>query len=448
MAERPGIKTQTRKQPGIPARIRKDVWYKLDLSAIVYPTLQRRDFSSVYRLSVMLKEKIDPVLLQTALDRTLPRFPTYKVAIRKGLFWRYLEPNNRPGPYVLEDIKNPCMPMPFKGNNRYLIRVYYYDRRISLEAHHSLGDGTGGMCLLQTLTAVYLGLLGHPVKPEGFVLDIDSSPDPEELEDAYMRYANAQFCPPRPAEKTYRVRGTKEPFYTLNIIDGILSVQEVMAVAKRYHASITEYLNAVLLYALLQKQNADFHIRLRPVRIAMPVNLRRFFPSKTLRNFITMVYPSIDPRLGEYQFEEIVEHIHHYMRYYINDKFLRGDITTNAATQRNPLIRVVPLFIKDLVVRTFYTRVQDKNSSAGLTNMGALHVPPDMKPFIERFDIYMGQPFSSRTNCAIISYEDVLTINFASSIVEADVERYFFRKLVQDGIHVKIESNRSLEDRT
>lgn len=448
MAERPGIKTQTRKQPGIPARIRKDVWYKLDLSAIVYPTLQRRDFSSVYRLSVMLKEKIDPVLLQTALDRTLPRFPTYKVAIRKGLFWRYLEPNNRPGPYVLEDIKNPCMPMPFKSNNRYLIRVYYYDRRISLEAHHSLGDGTGGMCLLQTLTAVYLGLLGHPVKPEGFVLDIDSAPDPEELEDAYMRYANAQFCPPRPAEKTYRVRGTKEPFYTLNIIDGILSVQEVMAVAKRYHASITEYLNAVLLYALLQKQNADFHIRLRPVRIAMPVNLRRFFPSKTLRNFITMVYPSIDPRLGEYQFEEIVEHIHHYMRYYINDKFLRGDITTNAATQRNPLIRVVPLFIKDLVVRTFYTRVQDKNSSAGLTNMGALHVPPDMKPFIERFDIYMGQPFSSRTNCAIISFEDVLTINFASSIVEADVERYFFRKLVQDGIHVKIESNRSLEDRT
>ena len=175
----------------------------------------------------------------------------------------------------------------------------------------------------------------------------------------------------------------------------------------------------------------------------MPVNLRRFFPSKTLRNFITMVYPSIDPRLGEYTFEEIVEHVHNYMRYYINDKFLRGDITTNAATQQNPLIRVVPLFIKDMVVRTFYTKVQDKNSSAGLTNMGALHVPKDMKPYIERFDIYMGQPFSSRTNCAIISFEDILTITFASSIIEADVERHFFRKLVQDGIHVKIESNRT-----
>ncbi len=425
------------------SRSRKDVWYKLDLSATVYPTLQRRDFSSVYRLSVKLKEPVDPELLQQALDRTLPRFPTYKVAIRKGLFWRYLEPNTRPGPFVQEDIKNPCMPMHFKSNNRYLIRVYYYDCRISLEAHHCLGDGTGGMCLLQTLTAVYLGLLGHKITPSGFVLRLEEEPDPSELEDAYMRYATAKVKPPRPSGKTYRIRGTKEPFYTLNIVDGVMSVSEVQKVAKGYNATITEYLNAVLLYALLQKQMTEFHLKYKPVRIAMPVNLRRFFPSKTLRNFITMVYPSIDPRLGEYTFEEIVTQVHNFMRYYINEKFLCGDITTNAATKHNFLIRVVPLFLKDLVVRTFYTRVQDKNSSAGLTNMGALKVPDDMKPYIDRFDIYMGQPFSSRTNCAIISFEDILTVNFASSIVESDVERHFFRRLVQDGIHVKIESNRA-----
>lgn len=420
----------------------RSTWYKLDLSAIVYPTLQRKDFSSVYRLSVVLKEAIRPDILQQAVDLALNRFPTYKVAIRKGLFWRYLEPNNRPGPFVQPDIKNPCMPMPFKANNRYLVRVYYHECRIALEAHHSLGDGSGGMCVLQTITAVYLRLLGHKISTGGFVLDIEEEPDPEELEDAYMRYANARVRPPRPGEKTYRIRGTKEPFYTLNIIDGIMSVKEVMAVASKYNATITEYLNSVLLYALLQKQAAEGHIKLRPVKLAMPVNLRRFFPSKTLRNFITMVYPSIDPRLGEYTFDEIVAHVHNYMRYYINEKFLRGDITTNAATQRNPAIRVIPLFIKDFTVRLFYTKVQDKNSSAGLTNMGAIKVPEDMNPHIERFDIYMGQPFSSRTNCAISSFEDTLTINFASSIIEADVERYFFRKLVKDGIHVKIESNR------
>lgn len=417
-------------------------WYRLDLSAIVYPTLQRRDFSSVYRLSLLLKEDVQPDILQQAVDIAMKRFPTYRSAMHKGLFWRYLEPNTNPGPIVQKDIRNFCMPMPFKSNNRYLVRFYWYGRRIALEAHHSLGDGTGGMFLLQTVTAVYLRLLGHPIPNDGFVLDVDAEPDPEEFEDAYMRYANAQVRPARPAEKTYRVRGTKEPFYTLNVIDGIMSVKEVMQVAKGYNATVTEYLNAVLLYSLLQKQKHDFHLKLRPVRIAMPVNLRRFFPSKTLRNFITMVYPSIDPRLGEFTFEEIVAHVHNYMRYYINEKFLKGDITTNAATKRNPFIRIVPLFIKDFVVRLFYTRVQDKNSSAGLTNLGSVYVPDAMKPYLERFDIYMGIPYSQRTNCAIASFGDTLTVNFASCIIEADVERRFFQKLVEDGIAVTIESNR------
>lgn len=107
------------------SKVHKD-WYKLDLSAIVYPTLQRRDFSSVYRLSVLLKEEIDPEMLQRAVNLTMPRFPTYKAAIRKGVFWRYLEPNDRPGPFVQEDVKNPCQPMYFKANNRYLVRIYYY----------------------------------------------------------------------------------------------------------------------------------------------------------------------------------------------------------------------------------------------------------------------------------------------------------------------------------
>lgn len=426
--------------------VTKKDWYKLDLSAIVYPTLQRRDFSSVYRLSLLLKEDIDPDILQKAVDMTMPRFPTYKAAMRRGLFWRYLEPNHRPGPFVQKDVKNPCQPMHFRENNRYLIRFYYYNNRISFEAHHSLGDGNGGMCVLLTVTATYLRLLGKEIENEGLVLDINAQPDPGELEDAYMRYANAKVKPPRPGEKTYRVRGTKEPFYTLNIIDGIMSTSEVIKVAKGYNATITEYLNAVLIYALAKHQEEGFHVRLKPVKIAMPVNLRRFFPSITLRNFITMIYPGIDPRLGEYTFEEIVKHVHNYMQYYVNEKFLRGDITTNAATTRNTFIRIVPLFVKDYVVRKFYSKVQDRNSSAGLTNMGALPVPESMKPYIERVDICLGQPFSSRTNCAIISYGDILTINFASSIIEADVERHFFRKLVKDGIHVKIESNREIED--
>lgn len=117
--------------------------------------------------------------------------------------------------------------------------------------------------------------------------------------------------------------------------------------------TITEYLNAVLVYALIENQKRSKVWREKPVRIAMPVNLRQFFPSKTLRNFITMIYPGVDPRMGEYSFEEILKEIHYYMRYHINEKFLNADITTNAKTLQSPLIRIVPLCIKDIVVKQF-----------------------------------------------------------------------------------------------
>ena len=245
------------RRKGKVAHKKEKIWYRLDLSAVVYPTLQRQDFSSVYRLSALMKETVHPELLQTALDRVMVRFPSYKVAIRRGFFWRYLESNHAPGPFVREDIKNPCMPMPFKSNNRYLIRVYYYERRISLEVHHSLGDGTGGMYLLHTLLAEYLRLCGNKISTGHMVMDIHCNPDPEEHEDAYMRYANAKVCPPRPMEKMYRIQGTMEPFYTLNMIIGILPAKDVVTVAKKYKASVTEYINAVLLYALLEHHSME-----------------------------------------------------------------------------------------------------------------------------------------------------------------------------------------------
>ena len=75
-------------------------WFKLDLSGNVYPTLQKKSFSSTFRVSVTLKENVDPEILQRAFERTIPRFPSLKVDLRAGFFWRYLEPNNRPLPPV------------------------------------------------------------------------------------------------------------------------------------------------------------------------------------------------------------------------------------------------------------------------------------------------------------------------------------------------------------
>lgn len=427
-------------------KINNATWYKLDLSAIVFPTLQRRDFSSVFRISMHLYEDINPDIMQKAIDLSMNRFPTYKSAIHTGIFWRYLEPNNRPGPFLKEDIQNPCMPMPFRSNNRYLVRFFYYKNRIALEAHHSLGDGNGAMCVLQTTVATYLNLLGKNIPASMYVLDINEKPDPSELEDAYVKYGTAKVKPKRMSDKTFLLNGTKDRIYSLNIITGILSAKEVLTIAKSHNVTLTEYLVASLIYTINEVQESRNEKKQYPVRIALPVNLRQFFPSKTLRNFITMVYPYIDPRLGSYTFEDTLKFVHTYLRYSINDKLLCGDITTNLSTQQNIFSRVVPLFIKDPIVRFFYKRVQTKNSSAGLTNLGRIPVPKEMEQYVKRMDVYMGQPYSTRTNCALVSYGDVLTINFTSGIIETDVEQAFFRHLVKEGISVTIESNRNMNE--
>ncbi len=38
-----------------------------------------------------------------------------------------------------------------------------------------------------------------------------------------------------------------------------------------------------------------------------------------------------------------------------------------------------------------------------------------------------------------------MAITFAGTVMEADVEREFFRRLVRDGIRVRVESNREEE---
>ena len=43
------------------------------------------------------------------------------------------------------------------------------------------------------------------------------------MEDAYIKYASSRVKRPRSQGKAYRIRGHREPFYTLNIIHGLLS---------------------------------------------------------------------------------------------------------------------------------------------------------------------------------------------------------------------------------
>ena len=73
-------------------------WYRLDNAGILYSALQKEEYSAIYRFSALMERDVDPTALQRAIDRCMPRFPSFAVRIRKGAFWYYLEPNTAPGP--------------------------------------------------------------------------------------------------------------------------------------------------------------------------------------------------------------------------------------------------------------------------------------------------------------------------------------------------------------
>lgn len=421
---------------------KKGVWYRLDNAGVLYTALQKEEYSSIYRFSAVMDQKVDPEALQRAVDRTMPRFPGFGVRVRRGMFWYYLEPNDAPGPFVKRDIANPCQPVRFREDNGWLVRFYYYERRISLEVFHALSDGAGALVFLRTLLAVYLRELGYEIPQGEGILNVDEPPRREELEDGYARWAGKKVLRSGPAPTAFPNTGTAEPFYTFNITMGFVPLDQLKDKAKRYGVSITEYLTGVLLKVIADNQAQKHPAHPRPVALAVPINLRPWFPSETLRNFILTVRPSIDPSLGEYTFEEILSQVRHYMRLHINRLKMRAMLTGNVKFQTNPLLQVIPLVLKNPVMALGYRMAGVRPYSGTYTNPGAFQVPPEMASHIEHMEVILGQATVPRVHCASISFGNTMEITFAGTLKETDTERAFFRFLVKDGLHVKVTSNR------
>ena len=418
-------------------------WYRLDNAGVLYSALKKEKYAPVYRFSAVMTEPVDPEALQRAVDRTLPRFPCFRVRIRKGVFWCYFEPNEKPGPFVRPDIANPCQPIREKGDNDWLIRFYYYEHRISFEAFHAISDGAGALKFFRTLLAEYLRQRGVSIPPDPSILDVEESPRPEELEDAYSRYAGKKALRGGLQKRAYSNESEPERFYTLNVTMGLMSVAQVKAQAKAHGVSITEYLTAVLLLSLLEKQAEEKPRRLRPVALAIPVDLRSWFPSETLRNFILTLRPCVDPNLGDYSLEEIIQYVHNYVRLHLNRQEMRAILTGNVQFTKNHLLQIVPLFLKKPIMAFSYELVGVRPYTTTYTNPGPFRVPDSMVPHIQRMEVVLGQATRPSPHCASISYGDTLEVTFAGTGVSSDTERRFFTHLVRAGIPVKVISNRS-----
>ncbi len=415
---------------------------RLDNAALIYPATMNRSWTALFRVSATLNEEIDPDLLEVAQRRALRRFPSLSVRLKRGLFWFYLDKTTE-APRIQEDVQNPCVRMRLKENDGFGLRVRYFQKRIAVEFFHVLTDGTGGLTFLQTLVAEYLKLCHHADIPRSnAILDCNEAPREEETEDSFFENSG-QITQSRREAKAYHIVGTDESDGFVNVVSGTVDASDILTRAREKGVSVTEYLTAVLLLSVddIQRSRAIVRSRMKPVKVCVPVNLRKIFPSKTLRNFSNYVNPGIDPRLGVYSFDEALNIVHHFMAMEVTKKLLNAKITTNVRTEQNPVLRVMPLFVKNAAMKLVYSQVGDAVSSTCLSNLGVTTLPPEMAQYVTRMDFVLGPLADNRVCLAALTYGGKLRLNFTRTIREPILERAFFRRLVQLGVHVIIESN-------
>lgn len=421
---------------------RKLRWMRLDNAAKIYPAARRRNWNNFFRLSATLTEPVDRAVLQSALDVTVRRFPSMAVRLRKGTFWYYLEELSK-APNLQEEQAWPLAHVPFKEVRECALRVIVYKNRVALEIFHALTDGSGALTFLKTLLAEYLTQkYGVDIPNEQGVLCRLESPSEEELEDSFLKYAGAVRAS-RGERTAYHLTGTREPGGEVHLVTLMLKASEVKERAKACGVTITEFLCAAMMEAILkvQEEKVLFRRNRKPVKVLIPVNLRKLFPSKTLRNFALYVTPEVDPQLGEYTFEELCLIVHHRMGLDCTAKLMGTRIAANVSSEKAMILKIMPLFIKNIAMKAVFNAVGERKSCLCLSNLGVVQVPEAMREYVQRMDFIIGPQARAPHNCGVLTYGDTMYINMIRNIRESELELAFFRSLQKQGLTARVESN-------
>lgn len=419
-------------------------WVRLDNAAKIYPAARRKNWSNVFRQSATLYEDVDTDVLKSALEVVVKRFPSIVARLRKGAFWFYLQ-QVETAPRIKEEYSYPLTYMSKKEMQKCALRVIAYRNRIAVEFFHSLTDGTGALIFLKNLLAEYIEQKYDVTVPlEDGILDRKEPPKEEELEDSFLKNAGKVRASRRDTN-AWHMTGEREQNGFLNLTCFRIPVKEALEVAHKYDVTLTAFMSAVTMQALLnlQTEKNPKVKKQKRIKVLIPVNLRKLFPSNTFRNFAMYTIPELDPRLGEYTFTEICQIVKHKMGLEVTAKYMGGMITANVNDEKNPIVRLMPLPVKNAVMKAVFDSVGEKKSCLALSNLGRVKIPGVMEKYIQRFDFILGVQADAPYNCGMLSYGDTVYVNFIRNIKEAGLERHFFAVLQEMGISVEVESNQN-----
>lgn len=402
-------------------------WYKLDTAAQLFPAVSNPRNSSVFRLSVLLNEEVNKAQLEIAAKRALKDFPELDVKLRKGMFWRYLE--NASQPLLVErEAETPCQYMDDEQLNNRLLRVLYYQKRISIEVHHSLGDGLSLSLLLKQILIHYFKKGREPTENKYSV------------ENAYKKYEQEVEMKKqiKIRKSCVHLKGTPYKGNKTIVYHGVLSVKELKTLSKKYETTITVVLLTLLIQAMLKQK--EIRKKRGQINLAVPVNLRSFFPSVTVKNFFGVVTISIPVKIDN-NFLTISKLIKEQLSEKLTKISLQEGLNANRKLEENPISKLTPLVIKEQLLKLGFLYLSESQKTITVSNLGRLDVSDDLASNIQHFEAIPYPTIKAPISCGIISSNESLTISFIKNIKEFSFIPDFFKLCGECGLEVSVYSN-------
>ena len=413
-------------------------WLPLDNAAKIFPAIVSDEIPVVFRLTAVLKEPVKIKLLQKAVLVVEKRFPYYRVQLKEGFFWFYLEhiPVHIPvGPDM-----HLCKRF-LKGE--ILVRILIRGNHINVEFSHIITDGGGGFEFLKSLLIEYSKICGANIPDEFTYIKPNTPILEEEYEDAYKKYFNQEIPPMVKKSKAFHLPFPLNPKPRFRQSTYIIPLKQIKRIATAKQVNITVYLISVYLY-VLQEIFEDLpplnkFKKNKRLRIQVPVDLRNIFPSETMRNFSLFVMPEIDLRLGQYSFDEILKSVFHQMQLETDMKLINKNISRNVGSEKKLYVRGIPLFLKSAILRMKFYSLGTSQYSGVITNMGKIKLPPETENLIDYFMVTPPPPNKMlKINCGIIGFGDKLVLNFGNITKSKAFENKFNHFLYSQNIDCEI----------
>lgn len=413
---------------------RKFYWRKLDDQAKVFALASNRKYSSVFRLSVILKEKVDEEILQKALDLALVKYQAFKVRMKRGLFWYYFQENEKK-PIVTIEKEYPFKKVNTKQNNYYLFKVTYFECKINIDFFHALTDGNGGGEFFKEIIYKYLELKYSNEFEESRQIDQIF----EDSENAYKKNYK-KHSKKTPFPKAYMMKGELLPKGEVAINHFNINLEQIKACSKCKQSTLSMYLVAMIAYSIYET-NYRKNGGNKPINLCVPVNLKKYFLSDTISNFFSYMMVSLKLKNNKrYTFDNILDMVKkEFDKKYKLEKIIET-MSADAGMTNKFWIRIVPLFLKKLAVRIGSLEMK-KHFTMTISNIGKIEIDNKYSKYVEKFFVILSPDWAEKVKCGICSYENNLVVTFGTVLNDSLLENKFKELLLENNISLNIEGN-------